>query len=519
MAFERVGVRVVVEGLGAFENDSRRFNTALERMGRGAQLLTAPLGLAGSALKAVGGFLGNVATIATGIIAANVFGRIVQGLSDVAGAAFKAASEFQTLTIRFEGLIARELVADFERLHSTFEETFILDDEAIAKTKDQISEIGDNIVDTEAQLGILRQRLEEQLGKEGTSESTIASTTDQIRREERALADLRSELSAARTELAALVSGEQGAQVVTRQIVNETLDFRDALEQAKGPAQELLQFIKETAVTTPFTVESLAQTLATAQAMGFTTDKAKELTLAIGNFTAGMGLSQDVMERIVYNFGQMVQQGKVTSTELRDLARGALVPVTDVLHEMQKRLGDTRPFEQFREDAAEGVLPVTEFFEAFISIANTDFPGAMQRMSRTFQGVTSNVKDFVQAILGAELLGPIVQRFTDIAADALQNLLTPEFREGFQRIGKTIAVTFDFVAEVARKVLLPAISEFFRALGIGEFSVESVMILIQRFGLFLAKLVEIGAGVIVFFARLLPRAVETGRGAFQSAMP
>ncbi|MEE9568218.1 MAG: tape measure protein, partial [Candidatus Binatia bacterium] len=227
----------------------------------------------------------------------------------------------------------------------------------------------------------------------------------------------------------------------------ELLDMEDALVQARQPAQELLEWIKQIAVTTPFTVENLSQTLATAQAMGFTTDRAKEVTTAVGNFTAGMGLTDEVMQRVIYNLGQMQQQGKVTGTELRDLARGAFVPVTDVLERMQENLGETTmDFDAFRKKAAKGAFGVEPFIEAFVQMANEDFPGAMERMSMTWQGVTGNIKDFIGAVLGVDLLGPVVNRFTENAAQWLQDMMTPEMRDQFKVWGQNLLEVFDTVS-------------------------------------------------------------------------
>ncbi|MHA2086199.1 MAG: hypothetical protein ACXABD_20845, partial [Candidatus Thorarchaeota archaeon] len=74
-----------------------------------------------------------------------------------------------------------------------------------------------------------------------------------------------------------------------------------ALTQITEKAQELLGWVREVAVTTPFSVESLAQALAYGQAFGFNVEQSKRLTLATGDFVAGMGLTDQHMQRIIYN--------------------------------------------------------------------------------------------------------------------------------------------------------------------------------------------------------------------------
>ena len=108
-------------------------------------------------------------------------------------------------------------------------------------------------------------------------------------------------------------------------------DFGRALAAAQRPAANMVQWMQRLAVTTPFTRQDISETMAFSMAMGFTAKQSKELTLAIGEFVSGMGLSTEVMERIVLQFGQMQAGGKLFGTELRDLARGAFVPVNQIL--------------------------------------------------------------------------------------------------------------------------------------------------------------------------------------------
>ena len=296
-------------------------------------------------LRGVSSALGGIATIAGGIIAAQVFSKIASSIAGMATEAFNAASMFQELTIRMETLIARQLLQ-----------------------------------------------------------------------------------------------------------ADASLAMKDALAQAVIPAQDLLDWVKRIAVTTPFTVASIARTVSMAQAFGFSTDEAKSLTLAIGDFTAGMGLGDEVMVSILRNFGQMITQSKVTGTELRDLARGALFPITDVLKRMQANLDMTNiSLDDFRKLAARGKVDVREFFLAFEELVSDEFGGSMERLAKTVRGITQNFKDFIQSILGAEVLGPALNRVTDQVASALEGMLAPEVLEQFSALGETIGG----IAEILIGALLP----------------------------------------------------------------
>lgn len=198
------------------------------------------------------------------------------------------------------------------------------------------------------------------------------------------------------------------------------IEMADAFQRAIGPAKDLFNWVKQLAVTTPFTAKGITETLAMANAMGLTTTQAKDLTAAVGNFTAGMGLTEEHMYRIIYNFGQMFAQGKVTGREFRDLAI-SFVPVWRMLDDMAVSSGKTT--KEFQKLAFEGGVPVIDFFNEFIQMANEDFPGAMERMAKTWEGVIGNAKDFVQVIIGVNTFGAVFNKITGAMADSLQELI------------------------------------------------------------------------------------------------
>lgn len=212
--------------------------------------------------------------------------------------------------------------------------------------------------------------------------------------------------------------------------------FGQALGGVSANAEEVLNWVRQVAVTTPFSVENIAATTSMALAMGFTEGEMKRMTNATVNFTAGMGLTDDAMWRIIYNFAQMRQQGKVTGTELRDLARGALVPITDVLHRMQSDLGMTNiSFDKFHKLAAAGKVDVNAFFTAFSEIVEERMPDAAARMSETMVGVKNNIIDFIQAGLGGLVLKPMFDDLAKAGNAFIQSLLTPEIRAQLEGIG------------------------------------------------------------------------------------
>jgi tape measure domain-containing protein len=288
------------------------------------------------------------------------------------------------------------------------------------------------------------------------------------------LSSIKSTFAELRSSLVGTVSDFQRLEIqyeslLGRQLrlADSNLNVADSLKLAGDEAQRLLSWVKQIAVTTPFEVETIAKTIAFSQAMGFTAGESKTVTEAIINFTSAMGLGQETMERIIQNFGQMRAAGKVTGTELRDLARGALLPVNDILDRMGENLGIAEDkMDEFKEAASEGRVSVDAFFKAFVDVANESFPDAAARMSRTFEGVKNNIVDFFKTVVGVEIFGPTFNRITEKMADALDSLLSPAVRRSAFVIGEILLKAFNRVSFAVEHQLFPALKRLAAAFGI-----------------------------------------------------
>jgi len=206
-------------------------------------------------------------------------------------------------------------------------------------------------------------------------------------------------------------------------IISQGLDYVDVMEGATYQTKEQLDWIRKLAVQTPYDAQDIANVFTLARSYGFAATQAQGLTQDISDFAAGMGLGNTEIQRIIVNFGQMVQQGKVTQREMNDLARGSFVPVNDILKLMQENVGLTgAAFDKFR-NSGEGVQA---FMAAFSQLVATRFQGASEQMARTWQGATENLKDFIQNLVGFDVVMPVLNVVGARIADLVNSLTTPE---------------------------------------------------------------------------------------------
>lgn len=239
----------------------------------------------------------------------------------------------------------------------------------------------------------------------------------------------------------------------------------DALRATTGQAEQLIYWVRQLAVTTPFSVESVGRMLALSQAYGFSVVESKKLTESVGNFTAAMGLQDDTMRRIIYNMGQMVSQGKPTGRELRDLSN-SFVPIGTIADRFAKSLGTSRA--EILKMFSTGKIGAKQFVAEFVKMVDEDFPNAMVRMSRTFVAVQNNIQDLIQSLLGYEVLGPVADKIAGTLQDLLQSVLTPENYAIAGNLGDVLLFSYNRLAETVSRSVIPTINEFFSIIGISK---------------------------------------------------
>lgn len=183
------------------------------------------------------------------------------------------------------------------------------------------------------------------------------------------------------------------------------MDANAATEESIRLTKEQLSWLQKLAAQTPYDNTDISNVYTLARGYSFNDKEARKLTETIVDFTSGMGLGNTEIVRIIKNFGQMRQLGKVTQRDLNDLATGAFVPVNDILAKMRVSTGLAGDaFDEFRT-SGEGV---DLFLNTFTELVEGRFGGSAQKMAKTFGAATDNLKDFVKSIVGLNIVKPIL---------------------------------------------------------------------------------------------------------------
>lgn len=234
------------------------------------------------------------------------------------------------------------------------------------------------------------------------------------------------------------------SSLVSKEIrgADATLSMDEAMEQATGRATELLAWIQQLAIASPFDQQGVALAFKTGLTYGFTSDQAQTLTETLVNFATATGQTGAVIQQLAFPLGQIRNTGKVLTQDLRQLTNAG-VDVTGVLRGMGKDWADVTA----------GTVESNAFLEQFIKTMNDDFAGAGERSAETINGLLNSLGDLREIGL-RNLFGPAIQAALPLLAQMTSNLqaMLPVLELVGEKVGGFVTHLIENRAEIARSL-------------------------------------------------------------------
>jgi tape measure domain-containing protein len=247
-------------------------------------------------------------------------------------------------------------------------------------------------------------------------------------------------------------------------LIKSGKDYNAATTESIKLTKEQLNWLQTLAMATPYDNTDISNVYSLARSYGFADGEARGLTGDIADFASAMGLTNQHMERIVVNFGQMKARGKITSTEIRDLARGAFLPLDDVLGRVAKSMGVTTVALQKMISKPGAGVPYQKFIEAFQAMIDDEprFMNASVRMARTFKYATANVMDLVTSLGGLNIVTPILDVLGGKIADFMDQFVgRGDAGIEFTKLGNEMVKQVQFIGEALSGIVDEVIQFFF----------------------------------------------------------
>lgn len=403
---EQIGLQGVLD-LTQFTNNVGLYSASIARMAAeteaAADRVSKGMGSAGTATSGLGGALSGIMSWLGGGVSQFVslgqgvleFGAIAGGAALAGVAALTAGlvllgstalteySKYERMALSVESLVARELTqgqlveqqrtvkaqltakeaAELQNLQTKIQSATlarVTDLAAIQEQKQRIIQLtaayGENGLNVQTAKGKLAE-MEFGITKADQSVAQMTARVDEL-------------------------NGKNGSLVTTIEKVRVgTMSMQDAMSAAGPKARDLLQWIQQLAIQSPFDEEGVAIAFRTAMAYGFTSDRARELVTTTADYAAATGQTSDTLNRVLYSLGQMNSLGKTSARELRELSNAG-IPVNKILQDMGFTL----------DDVSNGNVDVQKFMAAVVAEMNV-FQGAAKIQSTTWGGLLNSMSD------------------------------------------------------------------------------------------------------------------------------
>jgi len=190
------------------------------------------------------------------------------------------------------------------------------------------------------------------------------------------------------------------------------MSYQEALQQAGGATKDLIQWIEDLAIRSPYATSAVISSFAQMARYGFPIEEAKAMTQAMLDMGAGSGLTAAELDRVSYALGQIFASDKLLIQDLRQLMNAG-IDVRAIL----ERMGES--FESLKDKQDEGGISTKAFLEAFKQVASEDYAGNLDRVTQSWSGLAGALQDVKEIGLRKlfqgvfEVLKPLVSQFTD----------------------------------------------------------------------------------------------------------
>lgn len=395
--------------------------------------------------------IGRIADYVVGTLIANSIINIGRSIAELAGEALNAAADLQMFTVALETLVAREISRG-----QIVEETSTAIRHLTEKERLELDKLQVQYADLNKELEDVTGTYKDAIKQHGEQSTEALRASIRMRELEGSIGEVNSKMET-------LNSIEGSVVTSTKEMRVGVTTLEEALVPAKDKAQELLGTLREISIISPFEFEQVAQTYRVTLAFGATTDQAMDMTRAILDTGSALGLTSAMLDRTTYNLAQALVQGDFTMQNLRQLKLVGL----DLAGILEEELGYS--LQELRDNLESGQLTLEEVSEAFVKYTEKNFGGAAERMSRTFQGLRSTIKDlffFTSADLltpALEVVTDVLNRLFDIALKIVNSGVVTRIGEGLGRAARWALKPLDRVLDN-----LQGLFDIFRREGAGE---------------------------------------------------
>ena len=191
---------------------------------------------------------------------------------------------------------------------------------------------------------------------------------------------------------------------------NAQIAFTTMLGSADG-AKKFLADLNTFAIKTPFELPGLIESAQKLKAFGFEAGSIIPMLTNIGDATAGLGGSPELLNRITIALGQIKAKGKVQAEEMLQLTEAG-IPAWQILADTMGK-----SVQEVMDMTRKGAISADTAISGLLNGMNQRFGGLMEKQSKTWSGLLSTVKDRFRSVAST-----VIKPLFDLALKGLTKL-------------------------------------------------------------------------------------------------
>lgn len=241
-------------------------------------------------------------------------------------------------------------------------------------------------------------------------------------------------------------------------MIEENTVAMTAMLGSADKAKDLLKTIWDIASKTPFEYERLVGVTKQLIAMGFEASKLPSMLWTISDAVAALGGGAEKAERMALSLGQINTIGHATGRELRELQMAGL----NAIEAISLYIGKSQT--EVTEMVSKGSIDAKTFMAALQEYVADKWGGMAQKVSTTYNGMISTLKDLTSQLMGSLMTGPfeLLKGYFEQALKKIEEVTTmimankDKIKDWFNELFKAVSIVAKSVGDVLLPVLKSA---------------------------------------------------------------
>ena len=418
-------VVVTVEGQDKLTGVMHQAVEAVNKLNQSVSHFPSAANAGTSAAGGLASSIGNMATVAGGIVAAQVFNRIAEGITSFVSTGLNAVGSAQMLESSLRSLLTA---------NNMYEQSTETVSVAMAKQIMSQDEMATKAAELNAKLVTQRATFQEQSEKirqltEQYGENGLVVIKTKAQHEQLSLAMQDTERSIAGLKTSTTTYGTE-----TKTTWNEVMSMADAQKIARKETGQLMDAISKMAVVSPFETQSVELVAKYAVAAGMGVKQTEAFTAGFLDMAASVGIGSENLGFAADQLLQVKKVGKLTEIDLRQLRRMGI----DVSKVLGVEMGMS--VEEFNAKAATTPGIFDDLFTAMTRFSQNTFAGTSKEMANSVKGIQSTISDIF--VIGARsFFRPLVEAVSPMMSDFVGKISEFVLGGSMDDIGKGIADT------------------------------------------------------------------------------